>query len=385
MSSTFGSISATQLTGRIDLVEVDLTRLEVVSRESFEWSITTLSPIHDNMPLTVGTSLGIHLHDFRARARAHHDVIDLVDSPGWDDSPFKSIFDPTPLPPYASLSQPTPTSILHLPRAGDASAVSDDIYVAGRFSSILHYDRRKFPKIIGSLYSGAHISSLTALPWSFSMADHDMRRNGEYSADEVLQSKTRGDGRTLIAGGVYKTKGSLELYGLSATGNGPMVQRDSLKNRFKAASSIILSVTNHGTKIVCSDGTGLIKWFERDGNMECRRIRIGHSDSTTQPSLFASMPGSDDMARKIISTQPKPDRERPNEDNILFWTGEKLGMVSFTAEPLFSLEDFEDANLANTREEEQRRQYSDMVQAALLRQAHEARIVRGLGLDASSG
>src|SRR5690606_18578095 len=52
------------LTTRVDLIEVDLNRLDVVSRDSFEWSITTLSAIHPERPLMVGTSLGIHFHDF---------------------------------------------------------------------------------------------------------------------------------------------------------------------------------------------------------------------------------------------------------------------------------------------------------------------------------
>ncbi|KAK7397917.1 hypothetical protein QQX98_012720 [Neonectria punicea] len=370
------------------LIEVDLNRLEVVSRESFEWSITTLSQIHDGMPLTVGTSLGIHLHDFRARANVNHDVIERVDDLGWEeDSPFKAIFDPKPLPPYASLSQPTPISILHLPRAGDEDMVSDDIYVAGRFSNILHYDRRKFPKIIGSIYSGSRLSSLAALPYPFSTLDYEVRRRGELTAERVMECKTIGDGRTLIAGGEYKTKGSLELYGLTSAdhSNGSAVQQNStMKNRYKAASSIILSVANHGTKIAFSDGAGLIKWFERDGHTECRRIRIGHSDVQTHPSLFASMPGSDDLARKILSTKSRQGRERPNEDNVLFWTGEKLGMVSFTGDPLFTEEDFEDADSKKATDEEERRRYSERMRDALDRQANEARFVRGLGVDTTT-
>ncbi|KAF7541986.1 hypothetical protein G7Z17_g11837 [Cylindrodendrum hubeiense] len=348
------------------LLEVDLNRLEVVSRESFEWSITTLSQIHDGVPMTV----------------------DRVDGPGWEeDSPFKAIFDPKPLPPYASLSQPTPISILHLPRAGDEMMVSDDIYVAGRFSNILHYDRRKFPKIMGSIYSGSRLSSLAALPYPFSTLDYEVRRRGEFTAERVAQCKTIGDGRTLIAGGEYKTKGSLELYGLSSAihSNGSAVLPNStVKNRYKAASSIILSVANHGTKIAFSDGAGLIKWFERDGHTECRRIRIGHSDVQTQPSLFASMPGSDDLARKILSTKSRQGRERPNEDNVLFWTGEKLGMVSFTGDPLFTPDDFEEAN-PEAKTDKERHQYSEKMREALGRQAEEARFVRGLGVDTAPG
>ncbi|KAH7155411.1 hypothetical protein B0J13DRAFT_225311 [Dactylonectria estremocensis] len=366
------------------LIEVDLNRLEVVSRQSFEWSITTLSQTHDGLPLTVGTSLGIHLHDFRARANAKREVVDRVDvARQREESPFKAIFDPKPLPPYASLSQPTPISILHLPRSGDEQMVSDDIFVAGRFSNILHYDRRKFPKIVGSIYSGSRLSSLAALPYPFSGADYEGRRRGELSAERVEQCKTAGDGRALIAGGEYKTKGSLELYGLSSTSHsndGALVQNSTMMNRYKAASSIILSVANHGTKIAFSDGAGLIKWFERDGHTECRRLKIGHSHAKMRQSLFASMPGSDDLARKILSTKSRHGRERPNEDNILLWTGEKLGMVSFTGDPLFMPDDFEveDPNVAP---DERQRQFEERMREALERQADEARFLNEFGVD----
>ncbi|KAF4967792.1 hypothetical protein FZEAL_10484 [Fusarium zealandicum] len=365
------------------LIEVDLNRLEVVNRDSFEWSITTLSQIQDGVPLTVGTSLGIHLHDFRAPSRVRSEVVERIDGARREeDNPFKAIFDPNPLPPYASLSQPTPTAILHLPRPTGDGTVSDDIYVAGRFSNILHYDRRKFPKIMGSIYSGSRLSSLAALPYPFSTLDYEVRRLGELSAERVEECKTCGDGRTLIAGGEYKTKGSLELYGLGSTGrssDGAVQQNSTMKNRYTAASSIILSVINHGTKIAISDGAGQIKWFERDGYTECRRTKIGHSDVQTQPSLFASMPGSDDLARKILSTKPG-GRERPNEDNILFWTGDKLGMVSFTGDPLFTSKDFEGDRAEEAADEEKRRVYSQRMREALERQADEVRFVQGLGL-----
>lgn len=369
-----------------DLIEVDLNRLEVVKRDSFEWSITTLSQIQDGVPLTVGTSLGIHLHDFRAPSKVYNEVVERLDGSSSleEDNPFKAIFDPNPLPPYASLSQPTPTSILHLPRPAGDEMVSDDIYVSGRFSNILHYDRRQFPKIMGSIYSGSRLSSLAALPYPFSTVDHEVRRRGELSAERVEESKTSENGRTLIAGGEYKTKGSLELYGLGSvdlSSDGPVQQNSTMKNRYTAASSIILSVINHGTKIAFSDGAGQIKWFERDGYTECRRIKIGHSDVQTQASLFASMPGSDDLARKILSTKRRSKPDRPNEDNVLFWTGEKLGMASFTGAPLFAPEDFDEDRAGEAAEEEQKRRvYSQRMREALERQADEARFVQGLGL-----
>ncbi|ENH61387.1 hypothetical protein FOC1_g10016202 [Fusarium oxysporum f. sp. cubense race 1] len=316
------------------LIEVDLSRLEV---------------IQEGVPMTVGTSLGIHLQDFRAPSQFHGDVVERLDIPGEEDNPFKGIFDPNPLPPYASLSQPTPTSILHLPRPAGDNAVSDDIYVAGRFSNILHYDRRHFPKIVGSIYSGSRLSSLAALPYPFSTLDHEVRRRGELTAERVHECKTAGSGRTLVAGGEYKTKGSLEVYGLDA--------------------------------VDLSNGAGQIKWFERDGYTECRRIKVGHSDVPTQASLFASMPGSDDLARKILSTKTRQDRDRPNEDNVIFWTGDKLGMVSFTGDTLFTPDDFQEKNKEVAAEEQrQRQQYSQRMREALEKQADDARFVQGLGL-----
>ncbi|TWU75363.1 hypothetical protein ED733_007122 [Metarhizium rileyi] len=361
------------------LIEVDLHRLEVVSRESFEWSITTLSATHQGVPLTVGTSQGIHLHDFRTRAMASRDMAERLDGLRWDESDIlKSIFDTKPLPPYAPLSQSTPISILHLPRPGLYDLVTDDIYVSGRFPSILHYDRRKFPAIVGSIFSNASIKSLTALPYPFSAVDAEVRRQAELTTEQVAQLKYDSEGRTLIAGGGYKSKGSLEIYGLSSaagTGEKSMLQNSVTKNRQTAASSTILSVTNHGSKIVFSDGSGCIKWFERDGFTECRRMRIGHSDAEEVSSLFTSMAGPDDIARKIVSTKTKQGNDRANNDNILLWTGEKLGLVSFTKSPIFAETDFESQNPEVMVQNERRKEYIHQMRRALERQADEVKFI----------
>lgn len=371
------------------LIEVDLNRLEVVDRESFEWSITALSPVHDGCPITVGTSLGIHLHDFRQRARVRKEAAERL-----DDRPYRVIFDDEPLPPYASLSQPTPVSILHLPRTGSQPGVTNDIYVSGRFTSILHYDRRKFPSIVDSIHSGAMINTLAALPYPFSTVESEVRRYGEFSAERARELRHAREGQTIIAGGAYNTKGSLELYGLSssqeATGvaDGRLTKNSVQQNRQTAASSSILSLTNHGTKIVFSDGSGLIKWFERDGTTECRRMRIGSSDAQamTDRSIFASMPATDDLARKIISTRSAAGlgddgwEERSNNDNIVFWTGEKLGMVSFTTSPLWNADDFKDPEeIEGTAEDKARIEYTSQIREALERQADEVKFVSRLG------
>lgn len=355
-----------------------MNRLDVISRESFEWSITTLSPIQDGLPLTVGTSLGIHLHDFRARASVPRDIVDYVDAEA--PSLFKSIFDPKPLPPYASLSQPTPISILHLPRPGLASRVSHDIYVSGRFSNILHYDRRKFPAIMSSIYSGALINSLTALPFPFSALDSEIRQRGELSIEQMEHIKSEQEGCTLIAAGSYKTKGSLEIYGLnppSDTSSRSLLQSSVTKNRYTASSSSILSATTHGTKIVFSDGAGLIKWFERDGFTEIRRQRVGAIDD--KDSLALVGPGSGELARKVVSTKVAGMHDRPNNDNILFWTGERLGMMSFTAQPLFKSGDFAASNGDGDPDADRQAEYQARMRDALDHQADEVRQVHRLG------
>lgn len=353
--------------------------MEVVGRESFEWSISTLSPIHDGAPLTVGTSLGIHLHDFRARASLQKDRSERVE---WDGNDiFKSIFDPKPLPPYASLSQPTPISILHLPRPGSSSTVSNDIYVSGRFTNILHYDRRKFPAIVGSIYSGAFINSLCSLPYPFNASDNENRRQGELNLEEMAAIKQATGGSTLVAGGTYKTKGSLELFGLAETSDHGhcATMHNAIRNRQTAASSIILSVINHGTKLVFSDGAGFLKWFERDGFTESRRLKIGHADGNER-SLFVSSSGPGELARKIVSTKSAVATDRLNNDNILFWTGERLGMVSFTSSPLFNVKNFEENGDVESAEEQlKREEYSHKMREALNHQADELRLMERFG------
>lgn len=351
----------------------------MVARESFEWSITTLSQIHEGLPLTVGTSLGIHLHDFRMRSNIIKDASEKVEPE--EQNLFKSIFDPTPLPPYASLSQPTPLSILHLPRPGMHNGVSDDIYVSGRFTNILHYDRRKFPAIMGSIYSGAQvIPSLTALPFPFSSLDSQLRQQGELSVEQIQQSKQGTEGCTLIAAGSYKNKGSLEIYGLSFPSDvysHSLLQNSVTKNRYTAASSSILSVTTHGTKIVFSDGSGLLKWFERDGVTEICAHRVG-SCFKEDKSLFVGPHGVGELARKIVSTK-STSNNRPNSDNVVFWTGERVGMLSFTSKPLFTGSDFSEMEPDEVEEERKREEYSDQMREALQKQADEIQLMGAFG------
>ncbi|KAI1806581.1 hypothetical protein F4811DRAFT_135560 [Daldinia bambusicola] len=368
------------------LIEVDLKTLQVVEDHPFEWSITTLSAADPNVPLTVGTIHGLHFHDARARSKyrnEHNIQLDNISRRSGRD--FSHVLDPRPLAPYASLAQSGPQSILHIGRS-DSSQLSNDIFVAGRFSNILHYDRRMFPAIKGSVHSGARLCSLASLPFPFATLYSDLRQRFQSSGEPVDKERNT-NGRTLIACGEYSTKGSLELYGLSSGANDsprePVIQKSSLKNRQTASQSKLLSVINHGTRIVFSDGQGYLKWVERDGFTEVRRHKIGKSERVAQRSLFGSMPGSDDIARKILSTRtPGQEGEiRANDEDILFWTGERLGMLSFSSQPGFSSDDFEE----NTRTpediaaEEEQQMYGERMRLALERQARDVRFVQNLG------
>ncbi|KAI1326942.1 hypothetical protein F5Y16DRAFT_373251 [Xylariaceae sp. FL0255] len=370
-----------------EVVEVDLQSLAVVSRAPFEWMIMTISEASPTVPLTVGTLKGLHLHDYRGKFKPRNQHVEVIDDLSELHAPYvsKVIQEIGSLPPYAALAQPGPQAIHHPPTAGDPSQLSDDIFVVGRFTSMLHYDRRMFPSIKGSMHSGGHLCSLTSLPYPFSSIDSLLRRRLQLTEEQVQKSKSSPGGRTIIACGEYKTKGSLEIYGLSDVLEGGLkrVSYDStMKNRVSASQSKLLSVINHGNRIVFSDGQGYLKWFERDGFGEVRRHKIGQSEKITERSIFSSMPGSDEIARKLVSTRVGINDNMPNNDDILFWTGETLGLATFSSSPSFAAEDF--ITNAKTPEEmaveEEERLYSERVRLALERQADEVRYVQNLGV-----
>ncbi|KAJ8130054.1 hypothetical protein O1611_g3578 [Lasiodiplodia mahajangana] len=366
------------------IIECSLT---VVTTTPFERVIMTMSTANPMIPLTVGTFNGLFLHDYRVRhapREQQREVVESILPCGPDLS--RVLEDWRPLPPYAPLAQPGPQCIHHMDRPGHHDQLSDDIFVAGRFTSVLHYDRRMFPAIKGSLHSGGRLCSLTSLPYPFSSVDSDLRRRLELTEEQVTKSKNTAGGRTLIACGEYNTKGSLEIYGLSSKlgdGNRTDVSYDSTtKNRQTASSSKLLSVINHGNRIAFSDGQGYLKWMERDGFTEVRRHKIGKVEKVTHRSLFAAMPGSDDIARKLLSTRTEAENTIPNDDDILFWTGETLGLVSFSSKAGFASEDFVE-NTKTPEEitaEEQEQVYTERMRYALERQADEVRFVQNLGM-----
>ncbi|KAF8865427.1 hypothetical protein BDZ45DRAFT_684455 [Acephala macrosclerotiorum] len=392
-----------------DLVEVDLETLSTVSHERFPFSITALSEAKHPIPLTVGTNPSLYLHDPRAR-RAGGGTSDSTRIDSYDtafaslgsssSSDFRTLLNPEPSPQYAHLHHPGPLSILHLPSSGDEWDGNGEIYVAGRFPSILSYDRRYFPKLRGTIHSGARLCSMASLPYPFASMENDLARRGELTIEQVWEAKTR-PGKTLIACGEYNSKGSLEMYGLSPN---PMLstissdfqagslQSSVMKNRQTSSSSKLLSVSNHGTRVVASDGQGNLKWLERDGFTEARRWNIAHGSIEAPRGIFGTLgdnymdSGSGDIVIKLANTHSGRAEKPVNKDNLVLWTGEKIGLLSFSSKPGFTTDSFEDRGNKTPEElhrEREERTYSETMGRALEANANEVRWMRGLGLGLS--
>ncbi|ROW07814.1 hypothetical protein VMCG_03552 [Cytospora schulzeri] len=300
------------------LIEVDLQRLVVVGCESYPWSITALSSADAGVPLTVGTNNGIHTYDHRCRIATTGDDTGKLDS--FDGLGAQEFYERS------------------------IKALFDD-------------------KPLPPYAPLAHPAPLSILHMQRPGMDADI-------TDEIY----------------YNTKGSLEMYGLRPSSGAPTslpggLSSSVFKNRHSSSDSKLLSATTQGTRLVFSDGSGQIKWFERDGFTEIRRVEIGHCERAQAPSLFASMPGSDDIARKLLATQSE-SRGSVNGNDLLFWTGENLGMATFSSTPSFTAEDFEEQakSAAELEKEKEERVYSENMRRALERQADDVWFVRNLGL-----
>ncbi|EKD18416.1 F-box domain-containing protein [Drepanopeziza brunnea f. sp. 'multigermtubi' MB_m1] len=391
------------------LVEVDLETLSVISHEKFPCLITAISEAKNPVPITVGTDRFLYLHDSRARrasgpADSDSDHLDSYDTMfGYversNSLDFRALLNPEASPIYTHLSHSKPLSILHLPSSGSECDGNGEIYVAGRFPSILNYDRRYFPKLRGSMHSGARLASMASLPFPFASMEKDLARRGELSTEQVWEFKNR-PGKTLIACGEYNSKGSLEMYGLSSTPY-PTISSNSaagkihdsvMKNRQTSSGSKLLSVSNHGTRIVVSDGGGNLKWLERDGFTEARRWNIAHGSEEAPRGIFGTLgdnymhPGSGDIVIKLANTNNGREDKRVNEDDLVLWTGDKIGLLSFTTKPGFTADSFEETG--NKTPEEARieiaeRTYAETMGRALEANANEVRWMRGLGLAAT--
>ena len=330
------------------LNEVDLETLKLLSHQTYPSTICALSEISASAPLTVATAASLHIHDHRLSG---HVPTHSIGSDRLDSSPS------TLLPPInegngslGGLGTANHAPLIHSPLSIVHLQSSQTIHVAGRFPSILTYDRRTFPKIHSTIHSGARLSSLTS---TFSYTTN-----------------------TLIACGEYNGKGSLELYRLSSSEDSSTLF-SSYQNRTTAARSKLLSVATHGTRIVFCDGDGILKWVERNGSTPVRRWNINSSSESETPRGIFARPrdaGPSDVARKIL-----PLNESSNSE-LAIWTGDKIGVVSCRKKPRFGPWD-ERGEGEDLRTKESEGLYEERMRRALERQADEVRFMRDLGLN----
>ncbi|KAF8254041.1 hypothetical protein K440DRAFT_152934 [Wilcoxina mikolae CBS 423.85] len=252
------------------LIELSLTTLQTISSTKFPFSISTLSSqVVLPHPLTVGTTLTLHLYDPRV---------------GMSSGTPSAALPPLPFPEnyghHAPLFQPSPLAILHHP--------NNHLYVAGRFPSILCYDRAMWPKLQSTIHSGGNLCTL--------------------AADGV-------DG--LLAGGTYNGRGSLESYYLSSTA------KVRQRNRQSVAWGKILSVAKQGTRVVSCDSEGTISWFERDCRYVVRREDIFDPDARANTGiLWDGRPydGSGPVRKVVVMNG--------GGDGLGVWLGDRVGVLS---------------------------------------------------------
>lgn len=355
------------------LNEVDLETLQVVTQQRYPCPVFALSQETDySASLTLATWLNLYVHDPRlsASGSAETDAI------------------------YASLLQPNPLSILHPPSLHEHA-----IFVAGRFPGILHYDRRFFPRLQNIVHSGGSLCGLASAP----------------SPRFPVRSDSKGsDLQKIVACGEYKGRGSLELYDLTPSEISSSLSSAVYQNRQSAARSKLLSVASHGARIVYSDADGNVKWVERDGRSEIRRWNVNNhlsdvktnkrttssgaeagrsdEDDSDMGGLFAGSPGNNEVIQKVL-----PTGGSLMSDELLIWTGERIGRLQFTGnpEPDFDQGDEEEdipideepdksirEVVRHQRREQLRREkeYVRTMRSALERQADEVRRMGGFGL-----
>ncbi|RPA94296.1 hypothetical protein L873DRAFT_1702017 [Choiromyces venosus 120613-1] len=281
--------------GEDGLVEVDLITLKRVSTHRFPFAIMALSQTSSPYPLTVGTTLTLHMLDSRV-------------SPN------------SPSPAHAHLFQPGPLSILHS---------GSSIKVAGRFPSLLSYDRRSWPKLTSTTYSGARLCGLTTIGTS-----------------------------GLAACGEYNGRGTLEIY------PGPEPLYPIVKNRQTAARSKILTIASYGSFIVTGNAEGCISFFERDARTVIREHWVVGGGKASSGIWNVGEDGGD-VIRRV-----KPLRS--GDGKILVWAGDRLGLLGVGRDQ----EVLEEAVRLEGEEEE----YSMKMRELLRRQGEEVRILDGMGL-----
>ena len=354
------------------LVEVDLVTLQMISHQPYPFPITALSEPHDHS-LVVGTNNTIHIHDPRADSKSSVDPSLTVEVIG---GPTAS---------HATLSQPGPLSILNY-------IEDDSIWVAGRFTHLLNYDRRFFPRLRGTVHSGARLSSIAVLPFPLKPRSMDLLQDPSLKIQDVHAAKSAA-GSTLLAAGDYKGKGSIEFYNLQQSASSPRPTH-FYHNRQSASSNKLLSVACHGLSTVFSDGNGCIKWIERDGSTPIRNYNInGRPNFTIDGRLRENTPDKpwpEDIVQKMIPLQAPTGsgsglgtRMDTNQSDLVLKTADgRIGILGFGSESWYARQDVEE--VVETFEEKVRRDretsYTESMGRLLDMHADEAMLLKLRGM-----
>lgn len=363
------------------VTEIDLNTLRAISQQKFTWDVTALSRTtlpESHNTIAVGTRHSLHFHDSRAQ---------FTGSTHGGGSEERIAFIPNIWKPEHHFRLPRlnrPTRSLTVMRTGDPGEpgpvsilpCNNTLFVAGRFPSVLRYDRRFFPKLEDTIHSGGRLASLAYMP---------------YPTNSIQKE---GLGSTLLACGEYGGRGSLELYSFPRSTpwsrDFPSVQPCHTKNRQTASSSKLLSVATQGTRIVFSDADGGLKWVERDGYSLVRRWNVNRYsflEPSTNPQfgsrLFQAGTEGADVVRKILPFHNpwRSDRGTRGDSSLLIWTGEKVGAVTFRTKAARDSDTafHEDLGAEHSGEKEEEHNYETGMRQALQRQAEEVNWLRRFG------
>nr|KMM64804.1 hypothetical protein CPAG_01156 [Coccidioides posadasii RMSCC 3488] len=365
--------------------EVDLAALQVVSQHNYPQCVSSLSQrqVDYDAPITVATTKDLYIYDPRCPAKPgaldHTTTVQCLTA----ELAALDVKLLCPLPPRnsgsASLPKPMALSVLHPPLPD-----INTIFVAGRFPSILQYDRRFFSTLQDTIYSGARLSALTTVPEVFHLGLGRAWQNH----------------RGLVACGEYNGKGSLEMYGFSNESSASSfwdaepttIDKSTVyQNRQSTSASKVLSVATHGAKLVYSDANGNVRWVERDGKTPIRVWNINHDPQSRGGREGAGRRDLDDsgdiipetippVLRVLIGERGRSDFIRQllstggdlTEDEILVWTGSRVGSLGFYPHPTSCpKEDNDRRGPENLDTERMEREYMETLERSMRSQAHD--------------
>lgn len=281
------------------VLQVDLATLRLAGTHRIAESsdVLALSPADPGLPLTVATERHVHLVDPRAPraplARAPADPL-LIHDPalslrgGGGAKPFLRF----------RLVDSGPRSILHVPALpGSPVDSSSSIWVAGRFSHLLGFDRRRFPALARApIPCAARNPSLALMSnlhcympppprsggggWSFGSAAPDAL----LPARDVFAAKEK-PGHSILAVGMHRGGAGLAIHALGNddAGDAGIGVATTFRRAPGGGFARALAGAPHGARVVFADSAGWLRWVERDGATGVRAWNVNSGSQSSGP------------------------------------------------------------------------------------------------------